>query len=789
MAEATTPPPASAGLIAGTVHVPLEGVSVEALITGLSARVTIAQRYRNREPQPIEAVYVFPLDEASAVCGFEAVSNGVHYVGEVLARDEAFKRYDEAMSEGHSAYLLDEERPDVFTASLGNLPPGAEVLIRLTYVTELALEGDAIRFTLPTTVSPRYAPEEDRRGVGRPDADTLNPPVAWRVPYGLDVTIRIDLGQPIVRIESPSHPVSISLEGTTATVTLATEHAALDRDFVLLAGPSGVDRPAVFIERDDEGRHAAQLAFKPTFSAELAASEVVFLVDRSGSMSGSSIEQVRNALELCLRSLIPGCRFNIVGFGSTFRALFPESRAYDDGSLAEASRAVASLDADLGGTEILPALEFVLERPRVEGLPRQVVVLTDGEVTNTDAVIALAGEHAARARVFTFGIGRGASHHLVGGLARAGRGASEFIYPGERIEAKVMRQFARLLSPVLAGVALDWHGAKVTQAPLAVPPVFAGERLLVYAFLDKAEPAEVTLTGTTSAGPLSFTCRLDPAAALPGRTIATLAARALIRELEEGPGWLEARGSRQQARKADHAKQEIVRLAKTYVLASRETSFVAVEHRDTPIEDTAALRRIPVALTSGWGATDEVEGAVAWASLACAPPAAMLAHYAPESDSDAEPMSKAESDADASMAFGHELFSSAPPPPRARRSSGPAANRPAPSVPATRPLDLLVRLQRADGSWDLTRELADLVGIPFGDLERAMGDAAARGEARVAWATALALAWLERNAGAARAEWQMLAAKAERWLNRAEALRTDGQAWLAAAHEFLDLRC
>jgi Mg-chelatase subunit ChlD len=149
--------------------------------------------------------------------------------------------------------------------------------------------------------------------------------------------------------------------------------------------------------------------------------DITFVVDRSGSMEGNSIEEVRNAPQLCLRSMIPGCRFNIVGFGSRFESLFDGSRSYDEASLAEASKHVAALTADLGGTEILPALKFVLERREDRSLPRHIVVLTDGEVTNTDAVLSLAKSHAAHARIFTFGIGAGASHHLVNGLARRRR--------------------------------------------------------------------------------------------------------------------------------------------------------------------------------------------------------------------------------------------------------------------------------------------------------------------------------------------------------------------------------
>ena len=139
------------------------------------------------EATPIEAVYVFPLDEASAVCGFEAIVDGTLVVGEVKEREEAFRVYDEAMEQGHGAFLLDEERADVFQASVGNLPPGKEVLLKVTYVTELTIAGKGLRFVVPTTVSPRYAPVEDRSGVGRPDSGA-EPPGFLDVPYGLNLS-------------------------------------------------------------------------------------------------------------------------------------------------------------------------------------------------------------------------------------------------------------------------------------------------------------------------------------------------------------------------------------------------------------------------------------------------------------------------------------------------------------------------------------------------------------------------------------------------------------------------
>ena len=177
------------------------------------------------------------------------------------------------------------------------------------------------------------------------------------------------------------------------------------------------------------------------------------------------------------------------------------------------------MTADRGGTEILPALESVLTQPTVPELSRQVVVLTDGQVSNTDAVLALAKAHAKTARVFTFGIGAGASHHLVQGLARAGGGSAESIFPGERIESKVVRLFGRLLAPSLTDVSLDWGTLDVVSAPSTVPPLFTNSRLVMYGFVKTLAPSTLTLTGIGPKGKVSFDVALDPSQIVDGQTI------------------------------------------------------------------------------------------------------------------------------------------------------------------------------------------------------------------------------------------------------------------------------
>jgi Ca-activated chloride channel family protein len=475
-------------------------------------------------------------------------------------------------------------------------------------------------------------------------------------------------------------------------------------------------------------------------------------------MEGTSIAEARNALQLCLRSLSPGALFNIIGFGSTYQPLFPESRSYDDASLAEASRHVAELDADMGGTEILPALTFALESRPQPGTARQLLVLTDGEVTNPEAVIALARKHSGHTRVFTFGVGAGASHHLVRGLARAGEGAAEFIAPGERIESKVLRQLGKALAPAVTDLALDWGGASATQAPHQVPPVFSGGRVLVYGLLENPRKTTVTLRGNQPSGDVAFTLALDRAEAQEDSLIATLWARSAIRDLEEGMSPLhDRRGSLQERGRSneERVKKEIVRLGLAFGLTSRETSFVAIEERESPVEGEAALRRVPVAVTRGWGGLQMGIGSVR----------GIFGSTHDVAELSAAPV----------------RFALAVTEDRAAYGAFPLASRPS-AENRMRPLDRLAARQRADGSWDLTADVARALGKKLSSLRKALrgaeGDPA---EAEHALATALALEWLEREAADLRDEWMLLAAKAERWLESVKARPSGGGEWRAFA--------
>jgi Ca-activated chloride channel family protein len=313
--------------------------------------------------------------------------------------------------------------------------------------------------------------------------------------------------------------------------------------------------------------------------------------------------------------------------------------------------------------------------------------------------------------------------------------------------------------------------------------VFAGGRLVLYAFVEDVRPTTVRLTATAPSGQLVFDVAVDPARTTPGRTVATLAARARIRELEESPEWTSARGSRQKARKENSISQEIVALSVRYGLISRETSFIAVERRDTAVHGDMQLRRVPIALTTGWGGLLDRTGALRTASQS----AALLATAPSALRADMGPVPCAYD----SQATERRLLSRAAPTfsriiRQARASvdqvtKGSVRRRQAPAGMHT-----LVALQRADGSWDLTSELAASIGKQLPELETALAGATGNPEdVRRAWATALAVAWLGEHARSSADEWRLLADKARKCLDKIAATAPGGETWIDAATRFL----
>jgi hypothetical protein len=389
--------------------VPLVDVSVRAKVLEFSARVTVKQKYCHHEEEPLGAIFKFPLDLFGALCGFEVVVDGKQITAQVKKREEAVHLTMDDIDTLDTSYLIDEDQPDVFVCNIGNLEPGKEVEFQLTYVTELPSEGNALRFILPSsTISPNYLLE-----------DSSKEPTHVGPAHTLEIKVDLVLPSKIEKVESPTHDVNVAdIKDSQASVVYKNPQSVLEPNFVLLVNYANPHIPCCLVETDEESKGTAvMLSFFPQLSLEeLHACEIIFLVDCSNSMGGAQLDSVKSALQLLLRSLPTGTYFNFIAFGSTFNKLYPTSVEYNDKTLTEATQRVKELDADLGETELIEPLQDVFSCSPVNNLPRQLFVITDGQVPKTNNVIDLVAKNAHNTRVFTFGIGDRVSHHLVRGI-------------------------------------------------------------------------------------------------------------------------------------------------------------------------------------------------------------------------------------------------------------------------------------------------------------------------------------------------------------------------------------
>lgn len=583
--------------------VPLIGCRLLGHLHGRVGEWLLTQRFRNVEKNPIEATYLFPLPEEAAVCGFSVRTGDRLLRGTVEERDNAFDTYDQAMSEGDGAFLLDQERPNVFQISVGNLLPGQEVQVELRFIQLAAPEPLGVRVMIPTTISPRYTPAH-LSAEAKAEIERITPPYADAVPYGLSLELEAVMASPVKIVESPSHPLRTEIDGCTARIRFGQQTSSLDHDLVILIETAQAHAmSAIATERNGREHLLIECIPDGQMASVQERKTVVFLLDCSGSMQGDSIAQARQAVELCLRALQPGDRFQIVRFGSDCRPLTPHPVEFSQASLDAAVGQIRGIEADLGGTEILKALRQIESMIATDQV--NLLIMTDGEVSNEDEVLAWAGALKHRCRAFSFGIGAGSSEYLVRGIARRSGGAAEFIYPGERIEPKVLRQFARVATSVATDLQIDWGVPGAEPAPRQIPAVFAGESLLVAArFPAGQKPAEgamVTVRGKTKTGELVWKAEIRRSK-LPTDEVAALWwARQAILELEETRGERQ-NGSQQKRGGQDAWQKTLVDLSCEYGILCGSTSFVAIEERAAgqKSQGPAELRRVPVQVTTGW---------------------------------------------------------------------------------------------------------------------------------------------------------------------------------------------
>ena len=395
-------------LVAGKcTPLPLRDVSVQAEVTGYVLGLNSILKYSNDSSDPVEVLFRFPLEQSHAVVGLTALIDGRKIDAQVREKEEARARYDDAIASGQTAALGEEKSGDVFSISLGNLPPKKEAEIHLQLVGELPVDAEgSVRFSLPSTLKPRYTPagaSDPLAPVPSGEGNQVERASAGVHGFQLNVLSTEDIAEVI----SPTHSISVTPDGDKLVVSMS-DQKSLSKDLVILIKHKKPHEPKAIVESGRKGKNdfmsssAVMINFFPEFASVEAACEFVFLVDRSGSMSGTFIRSAGETLVLFLKSLPEGSYFNIIGFGSSYEKLFEESVPYSQDTLDKATKHAQTVTANWGGTELLPPLRHIFSVKALSGLPRQVFVLTDGSVSNTNSCIQEVKKNVNTARYVDF---------------------------------------------------------------------------------------------------------------------------------------------------------------------------------------------------------------------------------------------------------------------------------------------------------------------------------------------------------------------------------------------------
>ena len=640
------------------IPVPLKSVNVNTRIIDFVSEIKVIQTYVNVESNPIEAVYFFPVEEEASVISFEAEVDDRKISTQIKEKEQARKDYDEAVNNRKTAVLLEETQPDIFQIKVGHLKPNAQTKVTITYVSELPVEDGKIKLTIPTTIAPRYVSPSDKSEAAKQISSI---PYSNNTPAPLSFSFTGLAQSKVKSIKSPSHEFLINIMDApnehgqfSYSGELSIKTSDMDRDIILYMqahNPEEQNKPVVFMEKPNgiTSYHGfvGMVSLVPNFELDEQQTEMIFLVDRSGSMSGSSMNKAKEALDLFLHSLPSDCYFNIWSFGSRYDALFPDgSTKYSDSSLNNALSHVKQMSANYGGTEIYSPLRDIFQQDEpAKGYLRQIFVLTDGEVGNAPSIISLAKQNNAKGRIFSLGIGSSASRYLVKGIARAGNGTAIFANQNEDLRSKVMSQLKNALQPAISNITVFWDDnltkepststdkkekkknligqikSKIkkvnendtkpqslnfvsNQVPTNIPPIFDGTRLLAYYFYPPSaeRPSAINIKADSPTGPLTIDLDITETNIINESTIVRkLAARKRIQELEESKNVDEY--GYEENEMADDIKKNIIQLGLENSLCSQYTSFVGIDNAtgDTLTDKPMSTREIKNQVAAGFG--------------------------------------------------------------------------------------------------------------------------------------------------------------------------------------------
>ena len=612
------------------VECPLKHTDVQADISGFIARVKVTQTFHNPTKEKIEAVYVFPLPHESAVDDMTMVIGERKIVGVIKKRDEARAIYHQALAQGQTAALLEQERPNIFTQSVGNIGPGEVVKVEISYVDVLRYDVGQYEFHFPMVVGPRYnpgapiasptpTPKELAGKVSPPQADTNRVPDASRISppvlkpghrNGHDVMVRVklDAGVPIQDLTSTNHQAQIARDGDRrGTIELTGGDTIPNKDFVLRYGVVG-EKPEMAVLAHT-GKYSADsralgegyfmLMIQPKEDERLTKSpprEIVFLVDVSGSMSGEPIAKA----SACMREMAKICRpekdtMQVISFAGDTTKLFEKAVPSTEANILKAVEFAEAMRGG-GGTEMLKGVKAAIDEPLDKERVRIVVMLTDGYIGNEAEIIEHVGKHCGdQVRFWAVGIGQSPNMFLVDGVAKQGGGMGKKLGLRDDGNALAQEVMTRIQRAQLAKVSIDWRGLDVVETyPAKIPELWAGRPVILFGRYRGAGDAAVSVSGVVEGESVSWPLQVKlPASEAAHDVLAKVWARQKIEDLMQQSFYA---GS-------PEVEEVVTALALDYKLMSQYTSFVAVDS-EKPVESVELAtppRRmlVPVPLPEG----------------------------------------------------------------------------------------------------------------------------------------------------------------------------------------------
>lgn len=572
---------------------PLKNTKVVTDISGFLARVKVVQEFENNFAEPIEAVYVFPLSQTGAVDDMTMLVGARRIRAKILKREEARQTYETAKSEGKTASLLDQERPNVFTQSVANILPGEKITVEISYVETLKYEDGAYEFVFPMTVGPRYNPASVK------DAARISPPVAkTRAGHDVSLEINLDAGIPIEEIRSRSHEITETRAGANAVkIVLKNEKTIPNKDFILRYDVTGKRiEDAVLTHRDARGGFFSLILQPPDkFAAEdVTPKEIVFVLDTSGSMNGFPIEKAKEAMKLSLDGLYPNDTFNLITFAGDTAVLFDEPVPATRANLDRAQAFLATREGG-GGTEMMKAIKTALEPSDSQTHLRIVCFMTDGYVGNEGEIIAEIQKHK-NARVFSFGIGSSVNRFLLDKMAEEGRGEVEYVTFDDDGSRAARKFHERVRTPLLTDVSVDWNNLPVADIyPKRIADLFSAKPVILHGRYTKGAGGTIKLRGKV--GGQDYVREIPvvlPESESKNGVLATLWARTRIDDLTKKDYKGAAEGNA-----LAEVQQTITNIGLEYRLLTQFTSFVAVEERVVNQNGKPTRVDVPVELPQG----------------------------------------------------------------------------------------------------------------------------------------------------------------------------------------------